>query len=366
MQPQQPRVVICGGGVIGAAVAYFLAARGVPARIVERARPGAAASGHAGGFLALDWNDNTPIGPLARASFAMHRELATSLGVDVGYRELETLMVAGLDAGDVSRFRKLDSPRWLDGNVAVHSVIGTPATTAQVNPLQFTRALVDGAVARGAELVTGAVHGLERSGPGGSVTGVLVDGNLIPADVVVLALGPWMSHARAWVALPTIHALKGASIRLAADVPAQAVFSDYRLASGKTVAPEIFPRPGGEVYINGVPEGEPLPIDPDDITPSDAACTELHRLAGAHSSLLAAAPITGRAACYRPMADDGIPVIGPVPGTPGVIAATGHGSWGILNAPATGRMVAEMIMDGRSRSLDATPYSPSRLAAAMF
>ena len=344
-------------------MAYFLAARGVPATIVERARPGAAASGHAGGFIALDWNDNSPIGPLARASFAMHRELTTSLGVDVGYREIETLMVAGMDAGDVSQLRRLDSPGWLDGNVAVHSVIGTRATTAQVNPLQFTNALVDGAVSKGAKLMTGVVDGLERTGPAGSVTGVLVDGNVIRADVVVLALGPWMSQARAWVALPTIHALKGASIRLAADVPAQAVFSDYRLASGQSVAPEIFPRPGGEVYVNGVPEDEPLPVDPDDITPSDAACAELHRLAGAHSSLLAAALITGRAACYRPIADDGIPVIGPVPGAPGVIAATGHGSWGILNAPATGRMVAEMILDGGSHSLDATPYSPGRLRA---
>jgi glycine/D-amino acid oxidase-like deaminating enzyme len=58
---------------------------------------------------------------------------------------------------------------------------------------------------------------------------------------------------------------------------------------------------------------------------------------------------------------DGIPLIGPIPGAPGAFLATGHASWGILNAPATGRMVSEMILDGRSHSVDAAPFALSRL-----
>lgn len=62
-----PSVVICGGGIIGAATAYFLAQQhGVGATVVEREALAAAASGKAGGFLALDWNDSSPVGPLAR------------------------------------------------------------------------------------------------------------------------------------------------------------------------------------------------------------------------------------------------------------------------------------------------------------
>jgi glycine/D-amino acid oxidase-like deaminating enzyme len=52
-----------------------------------------------------------------------------------------------------------------------------------------------------------------------------------------------------------------------------------------------------------------------------------------------------------------------VPGAPGAYLATGHASWGILNAPATGRMVAEMILDGASQSVDASPFALSRLPA---
>ena len=63
--------MVCGAGVVGAAVAYFLAERGVAFTVVERTGVACAASGKSGGFLALDWCDNSPLGPLARASFVV-------------------------------------------------------------------------------------------------------------------------------------------------------------------------------------------------------------------------------------------------------------------------------------------------------
>jgi glycine/D-amino acid oxidase-like deaminating enzyme len=48
-----------------------------------------------------------------------------------------------------------------------------------------------------------------------------------------------------------------------------------------------------------------------------------------------------------------------------VLVATGHGPWGILNAPGTGLVVAEMVLDGRATSLDASPFAPSRLPIAV-
>jgi glycine/D-amino acid oxidase-like deaminating enzyme len=59
------RVVICGGGVVGACTAYFLARRGIDVMVVERTEVAAAASGKAGGFLALDWCAGTPLDALA-------------------------------------------------------------------------------------------------------------------------------------------------------------------------------------------------------------------------------------------------------------------------------------------------------------
>jgi glycine/D-amino acid oxidase-like deaminating enzyme len=87
-------VVICGGGIIGAATAYYLAQQGVGATVVEREALAAAASGKAGGFLALDWNDSSPVGPLARRSYALHAELAERFGRGtIGYREVDTIQV---------------------------------------------------------------------------------------------------------------------------------------------------------------------------------------------------------------------------------------------------------------------------------
>jgi glycine/D-amino acid oxidase-like deaminating enzyme len=40
---------------------------------------------------------------------------------------------------------------------------------------------------------------------------------------------------------------------------------------------------------------------------------------------------------------------------------TGHNVWGILNAPATGDALAELIVDGTSRTTDLTPFDPARL-----
>ena len=63
------RVVICGGGVIGACTAYFLTRRGIDVIVVERTEVAAAASGKAGGFLALDWCAGTPLDAAGAAKF---------------------------------------------------------------------------------------------------------------------------------------------------------------------------------------------------------------------------------------------------------------------------------------------------------
>ena len=94
-------VVVCGAGVIGAAVAYFLARRGVSVTVMERLGVACAASGKSGGFLALDWCDGSPLEPLARASFELHAELAREIPLDYGYRRMDTFMLAGSEQGRV-------------------------------------------------------------------------------------------------------------------------------------------------------------------------------------------------------------------------------------------------------------------------
>jgi glycine/D-amino acid oxidase-like deaminating enzyme len=355
--------IVCGAGVVGASVAYFLARRGIRVTVVERAAVACAASGKSGGFLALDWCDGSPLGPLARASFALHAELARELGADYGYRRVETFMLAARERGARPGSHRVPAPAWLDAEAAVTGALGSVETTAQVHPARFTEALIEAAKARGAVLRRGVVEGV--IGRSGTARGVSVDGATLEADAVVLAMGPWTGRVAGILPLPRVHGLKGHSVTLAvADVPAHALFVDYRMTDGRRLEPEIYPRPDGEVYVCGMADPAPLPDSPDAVLVSEEACAVLVRAAGRVSSQLAAAPVTRRQACYRPVTDDGLPLIGPVPGVAGAFVATGHGSWGMLNAPATGQALAECIVDGAASLVDLRPFDPARLARA--
>jgi glycine/D-amino acid oxidase-like deaminating enzyme len=181
------RVLICGGGVIGASIAYFLSCRGVAATVIERTGLACAASGKAGGFLALDWCDGTPLEALAHRSFALHTRLAAEIGGDWGYRRLTTYGgSAGL--GRRSNVRGID---WLSPGVALDQQLGSTATTAQVHPERFTAAMMRAAQAQGAELRLGQVTGVVRRRGGTGVAGVEIDGKIVDGDAVVIALGPW-------------------------------------------------------------------------------------------------------------------------------------------------------------------------------
>jgi glycine/D-amino acid oxidase-like deaminating enzyme len=356
-------VVVCGAGVVGAAVAYFLARRGVRVTVVERSGVACAASGKSGGFLALDWCDGSPLGPLARASFRLHAELARELGGDHGYRRMETFMMAARERGALSGGHRVEAPRWLDGAGIVTSALGSTETTAQVHPAKFTTALLDAARARGAALRMGAVESVAQRD--GAAAGAVLDGQTLEADAVVLAMGPWTGRTAGRPLLPRVYGLKGYSVTLAApDLPAHALFVEYRTADGRSLEPEIFPRPDGEVYVCGMADPAPLPDSPEEVEVSEAGCATLARAAGRVSSVLAAAAVMRRQACYRPVTDDGLPLIGRVSGVAGCYVATGHGPWGMLNAPATGLALAELIADGAASLVDLSPFDPARLPIA--
>jgi glycine/D-amino acid oxidase-like deaminating enzyme len=360
--PAPRHVIVCGAGVVGASVAYFLARRGVAVTVIERSGVACAASGKSGGFLALDWCDDTPVEALARTSFALHATLAREISADYGYRRMETYMLAAREGGAAPGSHRVPAPRWIDGPAVVAGALGTPETTAQVHPAAFTTALLDAATARGSRLRIGVVEAVSRRGD--TAVGVIVDGERLVADSVVLAMGPWTGRVEG-VELPRIHGLKGYSVTLAAaDVPAHALFMDYRLADGRALEPEIIPRPDGTVYVCGMADRQPLPASPEDVEVSAAGCTLLAQAAGRVSARLAGAPITRRQACYRPVADDGLPLIGRVPGVASAYVATGHGPWGMLNAPATGLALAELITTGVATSVALDPFDPARLPAA--
>src|SRR5438477_4146631 len=131
-------VLICGGGVIGASIAYFLSCRGVKATVIEGTGLACAASGKSGGFLARDWCDGSPLAPLARRSFALHAELAERIDDNWGYRRLDTY---GGFAGLPRQGSRYDL-NWLSGEMPIGMMLGSPETTTHVDPRQFTAAVM--------------------------------------------------------------------------------------------------------------------------------------------------------------------------------------------------------------------------------
>jgi glycine/D-amino acid oxidase-like deaminating enzyme len=360
------RVVICGGGVIGASTAYFLSRRGIDVVVIERQAVASAASGKSGGFLALDWCDGSPLAPLARRSFALHGELADRLdGAAWGYRRLDTYSVIASTRQPVDAYRRLPAPDWLGPEAAVHAQLGSTRTTAQVDPAAFTEAMMAAAVAAGARLQIGTVTGLAFAADGTTITGALVDGDEMTADAVVIAMGPWSLLASRWLPLPPVHGLKGHSLVFDYTPPAdgRALFVELEFDDQDVTSPEVFPRPDGTTYVCGLSSPAPLPLDPAQVTSNADADETLRTMTACFAPDLAAAPIVRAAACYRPVCDDGLPMIGAVPGYAGAYVATGHNVWGMLNGPATGEAMAELIADGGPTTIDIGPFDPGRLPA---
>ena len=214
----------------------------------------------------------------------------------------------------------------------------------------------------GARLAIGEVTGLVRDDDG-AVRGV--GGGTARRwrpTRVVLALGPWSLRAAGWVDLPAVGALKGHSLLFdAPEVPAEALFLEHREADGRVASPELFPRADGTVYACAISSESPLPDDPAGAAPDEGAAERLAAICRAVSPALVPERIVARHACCRPVTPDGLPLVGPVPGARGAFAATGHGVWGILNAPATGEAVAELVLEGAAWAVDLAPFDPARL-----
>jgi glycine/D-amino acid oxidase-like deaminating enzyme len=348
------KILVLGAGVIGAATALFLARRGAAVALVERAAPACAASGKAGGFLALDWCDGLPRAPLSRRGFALHGELAREAADALGHRPVETWLVAAGGGGERAP--------WLGAGFHLLERLGEPTTTALVDPARLTRWLVERAVAsRGAARRSARPKGLEPDGPGWRLR---LAGATLRGEAVVLALGPWTNLARSWIELPPVFALLGHSLRVELEepLPPRVLFARLDPARHGVGELEIYPRADGNVVVAGLSRPARPPAEPTAVGPDPGAAERLIAVARAVLPALARARRVEPRACLRPVSADGTPLLGPLPGRPGLWLATGHGPWGILEAPATGELLADLVL-GTTPRLDPRPFDPARPTA---
>jgi len=364
-------VVIVGSGIAGMATAYYLAKAGVPSVVVERDAIGSHASGFAYGGLSPVTGFGIP-GPLAEIALAgmqLHRELALSVveetGIGIDFRVRSSLALA-LTEGDAQRLQAAlpwqrrqpgCSARWLEASEARRveprisdQTLGAVLIegTADVEPYRLVLALTRSAERLGVTVRHGRVTGLRRDG--GKVAGVILERDEIACSTVVLALGPWSGETSAWIDAPIeVRPLKGQILRLEASGPpvACSVGWGHNYATTK----------GDGLLWAGTTEEE-AGFD-EESTPE--ARDEIGAALVKMLPAMADAQVVHQTACLRPVASDGLLLLGRVPGLEHVYMATGAGRKGILFGPAMGRAIADLVLTGSAKiALDA--FAPARFA----
>jgi glycine/D-amino acid oxidase-like deaminating enzyme len=369
MSTKTSPVVIVGGGIHGASVAYYLKELGRSSVIIEKAPTIApAASGKSGGFLAREWGSG-PTVQLHQKGFDMHVEIAAKLGIS-SFRELGVLSVSsrGQRRGvDVSWLDRASSTSLLDG------------AAAQVTPLELTQKLVEGS---GADVILGtAVEGVDLAPDIGNeamrhrVTGVRCsDGRFIETDTLVIAAGPWSGVlCEDWfgIELP-MEGVRSTSIvfREGGDDVRRDFKALFCEEDEHGCHTEVYPRPDGSLYLCGLGgskyiKGDELRKGGSCYFPEAVTADPLRVAAGLRSfralSSLGDVEPSVTQACMRPIHPDALPTISPIsPEIAGAFVSTGANCWGILWSLVMGRAMAELVVQGRATVVDLRPFSAQR------
>lgn len=364
------KAIVIGGGIIGCAAAWRLAADGAAVTVLERGRLGHEASWAAAGQIAPQAEAHEPgaFFDLAlagqRAFDAIVERLSRESGIDPEYDRDGVLYVAfddrgarelaarakwqraaGAEAVEISPREALKlAPQLSDQIVrALHL-----PTNRRVDNRKLVQAFINAAAVAGAEFREGAhVDAIVASG--GRAAGVrLGDGSTLAADVIVNAAGAWAGGIRG---------LEDDRIRFR-PVRGQIICFDARpgllgpsLFSGDGI---VVPRRDGRILAGSVFEEAGF-----NKSVTLGAMERILRAAVALVPKLESLPFREAWAGLRPATDDLLPVIGPSPAIANVLYAAGHFRSGILLSALTGEVIADLAA-GRVPTIDIEPFSPAR------
>ena len=357
-------ITIIGGGIIGCATAYYLSQLGhTNVTLIEQSGIACHSSGKAGGFLARKWCDSTDLKDLARTSFELHQGLAKEYP-ELDYRNVDTYKVVTTAEKRECEEQKV---KWLDGNVKEVELLDSKTDTAKVSPGPLCHKLIKEAQHRGVKVIIGKVDKVVTNGS--KVEGVQVGEEILPVDKLLIATGPWTTEfIRTWLPHANLPAIppqtRAHSVVLKPEVthPMSECLFLYHHSEGEVRDPEIYPIPDGTVYVCGEVDYVPLPSSADQIKPNVESCKRIISDAGCAVRALETAEVVKMQACYLPDSYDNLPMIGKVEGYNEVYVGSGHTFWGILNGPATGKCLAELMMSGESKTCDISKFDPARFS----
>jgi sarcosine oxidase, subunit beta len=368
-------VVIVGGGLEGAAAAWALSQRGVTdVTVLERNTVGSGMTGKSSGIVRCHYGVSS-LAAMATVGLEVFEKAEQYFGTDIGFRH--TGYVVGVGEPNVDNLRKslaaqrevgvqteeIDASEvaklWPWADLEPFAAFGWEARGGYGDAYQTAQAFAVSARAAGVRIRQGAnVTGLVLDG--GRVTGVeLADGTRVSAGTVVVATGAWTRPFLAPYGIDVpIRVVREQIVTISPGVPIGAVpvFSD--LVSLQYVRPEL----GGEILFGNSDLAHCEPADPDDYLnrATDGFIDLTVDKVGTRFPGFPDAAITGSyAGCYD-VTPDWNPVISTT-GIDGLMVAAGFSGHGFKIAPAVGKLVADLVTEGRS-SDPRIPETDFRLA----
>jgi glycine oxidase len=344
---QIPDVIIAGAGIIGVSIALELRRRGAQVLVVDRGEPGQESSAAAAGMLAPSDPETPPaLRPMATASaelfpgYVDHLQQFSQMSVD--FRRQGTIaFFEGVPAP--AEYRKLGAEDVTRMEPALYAE-GRKAYFVQedsVDPQLLTRAALSAAGRSGVEFRGNFEVQMIRA-RGRDVEVATVAENIF-AHTVVDCRGAWSGAP--------VRPRKGQSLYLQ---PLRAGLLEHVI---KAFEVYLVPRSSGKILVGATVEdvGFNKAVEPEVVA-------GLHHRAAELVPALANATVTESWAGLRPGSPDDLPLVGPAD-TPGCFVATGHFRNGILLAPVTARIIADLI-DSKAPVLDISAFSPLRFASA--
>lgn len=386
-----------GGGIIGCSTAYFLTRHAYYSPkihsiiILEASKIAGGSSGKAGGLLA-EWATPKCLAPL---SFKTHAALAKEHSGDKiwGHRSVYCADVelqaqdfghkvgAANEAKNDATAQSFKVPSELDwllpGSVKSYKELGTPSNSGQVNPYMMTKTLAELAEDHGAKIIIGSATAINYAENNQSIVSVQYSQNgttnSLPATDILLSAGPWTPKlfTRVHLKPPRGHSVV---IKPSRDLSPYVLFPTIATPPSGSLehilSPEIYPRPSDRlhnfdsVYACGPDDYDvPLPDTSESVVVDDQSCNDVWTAVKSISQEIHDGEIITRQACYKPQIrphkeDEEVgPMVGPT-GIKGLWLATGHDEWGIQNAPGTGLVMSEMILEGAARSANCDSLDP--------
>jgi len=337
-------VIIVGAGIIGTSLALELRQRGASVLMLDRAEPGSEASSAAAGMLAAaDPETSEALRPLVIASArifpAFVQQIEAAGEMQVGFRRTGTIALLPENAAppeyrslSVAELQRLEPSIRAAGHSAYF------VQEDSVDPLLLMRSALAAARNLGVE-IRAHTEAAEIRRDDNAVEVVTQSETFFTAAAV--------DCRGAWSGAP-VRPRKGQMLY---------VYSDTSVLQHVLRAPEVYivPRSSGKILIGATVEDVGF-----DKSVGASTIRELQNAAAKYVPALASAPITQSWAGLRPGTPDDLPILGPT-NIPGGFVATGHFRNGILLAPVTAQIMADLIQ-GRPSPLDIRAFSPDRFS----